>query len=85
MSEELKPCPFCGSLPKTKVAVTQSSSVEDHLDFSIYCPNCGTSKTVRQVISGFVEFLDMNTSMLEAGVLWNRRYEILDKAPGHRK
>lgn len=40
MSEELKPCPFCGS----KVEIAESSEyMSDVCDYFVYCNNCDSS------------------------------------------
>ena len=36
----LKPCPFCGQSPVTKVEVTQMGGNKDQINFLIYCPDC---------------------------------------------
>lgn len=43
MSEgiELKPCPFCGNMPKTKVKVTLNTAEFYHyIETKIFCPKC---------------------------------------------
>lgn len=51
----LKNCPFCGGIPETKVRVTQSERDEDHIAFTIYCPECGIykSKTSYRIENGY--------------------------------
>ena len=73
MSEELKRCPFCGELPRTEVEVTKMGGGEDHVDFAIHCTNCGTSKTVRLRINGFVNFFDVEKAQEQVIQAWNRR------------
>lgn len=73
MSKELKPCPFCGEMPRTEVSVTRMGGSEDHVDFSIHCTNCGTEKTVRLKIKGFVSFFDVEKAMEQATQIWNQR------------
>lgn len=59
MNEKLKPCPFCGKLPRTEMSVTKMGGGEDHVNFTIHCINCGTEKTVRLKIVVFANFLDV--------------------------
>lgn len=73
MSEELKCCPFCGELPRTEVEVTKMGGGEDHVDFSVHCTNCGTSKTVRLKINGFVYFFDVEKAQEQVIQAWNQR------------
>lgn len=70
---ELKPCPFCGAQPETDVTVTQMRDGEDHVDFSVTCPNCGVDKTVRLKIRGKCEFNIVKNAMLDAIFAWNKR------------
>lgn len=70
---ELKRCPFCGEIPRTEVRVTQMGCGEDHVDFTIHCTNCGTEKTVRLKIKGFVSFFDVEKAMEQATQIWNQR------------
>ena len=71
--EEWKTCPFCGALVVTEVRVTQMGGGTDHIDFSIVCSDCGTSKTVRLKIKGTCLFSDVYKAMYEVGEAWNRR------------
>ena len=71
--ENLKPCPFCGEPAKTEVRVTGMGGGTDTIDFSIVCPKCGTSKTVRLKIAKTCFFLDVDRAMMEVQEAWNRR------------
>jgi len=73
--EELKPCPFCGHIPETKVEVTYYGGGESHIDFSIRCTECGTSKTIRLKERGDCRFFDVDRAESEAVAAWNRREE----------
>ena len=73
MSEELKRCTFCGELPRTEVSVTKMGGGEDHVDFTIHCTNCGTEKTVRLKIKGFVNFFDVEKAQEQVTQIWNIR------------
>ena len=70
---KLKRCPFCGNLPRTEANVQQKGGMEDHVDFSIHCTECGTYKTVRLKILTFCNFLDIEKAMEDAAEAWNRR------------
>lgn len=70
---ELKPCPFCGAMPKTAVQVTEMGGSEDHVDFSVRCTKCETNKTVRLKIVTHCFFHDVEKAMDEAIKAWNRR------------
>ena len=70
---ELKRCPFCGEIPRTEVRVTQMCRGEDHVDFSVRCTNCKTSKTVRLRINGFVNFFDVEKAQEQVIQAWNQR------------
>lgn len=72
---ELKRCPFCGTLPESRVEVTQMGGETDNIDFAICCPECGTAKTVRLKISKFGYFADVDKAMSQAIDAWNRRAE----------
>lgn len=73
MSEELKPCPFCGATAETGVRVTQKGGSEDHVDFSVACTKCGTDKTVRLKIAKKCFFLDVEKAMDQVIKAWNTR------------
>ena len=73
MSRELKPCPFCGELPRTEVSVTRMGGSEDHVDFTIHCTNCGTEKTVRLKIVAYAKFLDVEKAQEQVIQAWNQR------------
>lgn len=70
---ELKPCPFCGAMPKTEVQGTKMDGLEDHVDFSVRCTKCATDKTVRLKIVTPCFFHDVENAMYEARKAWNRR------------
>lgn len=69
---ELKRCPFCGSIPGTEVRVTQMGGGTDHVDFSIVC-ECGIYKTVRLKIARTAVFLDVEKAMQDVQNAWNQR------------
>ncbi len=76
---DLKPCPFCGSSPRTEVRVTQMGGDTDNIDFSIVCEECGTSKTFRMKIVKKAYFLDVEKAMELAANAWNQRAEMEDE------
>lgn len=77
----LKPCPFCGGIPETKVIVTQSGGGEDHITFTVYCPVCGVykSKTSYRTENGYKSagsvrtFEDVIETMDLVTGCWNQR------------
>ena len=75
MKDEIKRCPFCGALPRTEVSVTKMGGMEDHVDFSIHCTNCGVSKTVRLKIVAHANFIDVDKAESEVITAWNQRAE----------
>lgn len=70
---ELKECPFCGTIPQTKVAVTRMGGDENHISFTISCPNCGVYKTVVLKFAKYVPFTDVDKAESEAIKIWNKR------------
>ena len=70
---ELKSCPFCGALPRTEMSIVTMGGVEDQVDFSIHCPNCGTTKTVRLKINAYATFFDVDKAEEKVIEEWNRR------------
>jgi Lar family restriction alleviation protein len=79
MSDEIKRCPFCGALPRTEVSVTKMGGMEDHVDFSIHCTNCGVSKTVRLKIVAYANFIDVDKAESDVINAWNQRAEEEDE------
>lgn len=75
MSDELKlkPCPFCGSLPQTRVEIASMGGGSDRIDFSIVCDKCGTQKGVRLYTTEGKTFADVQESMEMVTEIWNRR------------
>ena len=43
MSEELKPCPFCGEKAKFQIITRNSSYMQKGFSFNITCSRCGVS------------------------------------------
>lgn len=71
--DELKRCPFCGSLPRTEIEITKKGGCEDHVDFRIHCAECGVYKSVRLRINAYCHFVDAENAMNSVIELWNRR------------
>ena len=72
---DLKPCPFCGSSPRTEVRVTQMGGDTDNIDFGVVCTQCGTSKTYRMKIVKRAYFQEAERAMELAISAWNQRAE----------
>lgn len=71
--ERLKPCPVCGQLPRTEMSVVTMGGVEYQVDFSVHCPNCGTTKTMRVKINAYATYLDVDKAEEQVIEAWNRR------------
>lgn len=70
---ELKSCPFCGTLPRTEMSIVNMGGVEDQVDFSIHCHNCGITKTVRLKFNAYASFFDVDKAEEQVVEAWNRR------------
>lgn len=68
---ELKPCPFCGTKPETRVSYTEIHYTL-RLEAEVCCPECGCRKSVRfeVVNTPFEEFEYQFSAAIDA---WNRR------------
>ena len=66
MSEELKPCPFCGKQPERKIY-----GQAGYIVAKIECPKCGTCKTVST--GRGTTFFDVEVAMDKVKKVWNRR------------
>lgn len=76
MSEELKPCPFCGSIPNCGVEFCQSSCSDVHLAATVKCISCGVYK--RKIFkasesSKLIPFMDYENVFEEVIKDWNER------------
>ena len=72
MNKELKPCPFCGEAPTTAINYSRCGGGELELVFSVVCPNCKTSKSVRKEVEG--KTFDIYVEQMKAAIKkWNRR------------
>ena len=68
--EKLKPCPFCGGDPKTRVDYLYNVC-ELILRFSVEC-NCGVKRTLTKKVcsDSFDKYIKIMDETIE---LWNRR------------
>ena len=74
MMNELKPCPFCGSDPKTIVDYDQVGG--DHFVISTYvrCPKCGVYKRRSTDMKG-ASFTDFENVFAQTIFEWNNRVD----------
>ena len=75
LNEVLKPCPFCGETPTTKVNLSRCGAGELELKYSVVCPKCKTVKTIIIESEG-KSFKDHITNMNTTINLWNQRAEV---------
>lgn len=68
----LKPCPFCGTAPTTRIDYVRCGDGKLEMEFAVVCPECRTIKRVIKEVSG-VQFEEYNIAMKEAEKLWNQR------------
>ena len=74
--EELKPCPFCGSMPKCGTEFYESHGVEVKLAAVVECTGCGIRKRVIFKASEpitYVPFFDFDNAFSAVLDDWNRR------------
>lgn len=74
--EELKSCPFCGSIPKCGVEFYSSCGAEVKLSAVVECTGCGIRK--REIFKAtdnvtFIPFLDYEKAFSEVIKEWNTR------------
>ena len=73
---ELKPCPFCGSIPNCGVEFYKICGVEIKLSAVVECTGCGTRK--REIFKAtdnvsFVPFCDYEKAFSKVIKEWNTR------------
>ena len=72
LKEELKPCPFCGTEPKTAINYVRCGGEELTLAYSVFCPACKITK--RFVINSeglsFKEYVEAMNNVI---IMWNCR------------
>ena len=73
---ELKPCPFCGREPITRISFrcSPAGAVKASVDVYIKCPKCHCTRNVVLELCD-TTFEQANTAMQNAIEAWNRRYE----------
>ena len=75
---ELKPCPFCGSIPQCGVEFYESRGTEIKLAATVKCTGCGIRKTnifkATENMS-LVPFYDYDNAFEEVIKQWNMRAE----------
>ena len=70
---ELKPCPFCGAIPKTETSYISCGGGLT-MRATVYCSVCGCSKTVK--FDGLEKPFDVyKGAFIGAIEEWNRRAE----------
>ena len=73
---ELKPCPFCGSIPQCGVDFCESRGTEIKLAATVECTGCGIRK--RKIFKAtvnfsYVPFSDYDNAFEEVIRAWNTR------------
>lgn len=73
---ELKPCPFCGSIPQCGVEFYSTYGGEVKLSAVVECTGCGIRKRnifkVTDSVS-FIPFYDYDNAFAEVIKEWNKR------------
>lgn len=71
---ELKPCPFCGSEPVTRIYPLHSLKGKSKVEILVRCPECGTSKSITVTEEEKpLTFNDIYIAIEQCEELWNRR------------
>lgn len=75
---ELKPCPFCGSIPQSGVDFYESCGKSVILAATVECTGCGIRK--RKIFKAtdnvsYVSFYDYDNAFEEVIKAWNMRVE----------
>lgn len=75
MSDVLKPCPWCGEIPKSGVDFYESCGSEVKLAAIVYCPKCGANR--REIFKATdvnpVPFFTYEVAFDHVKQAWNRR------------
>ncbi len=69
---KLKPCPFCGRLATTRIAVVRGTAA-DRIRFSACCPACRIE--LHTDIENYDSFEEAEKAAKRAIEAWNRRAE----------
>ena len=72
VNTDLKPCPFCGALPRTNIRWRSCDGHDLILEFSVRCDKCGISRGCQEEVNNevFGTYIDSMNKALE---LWNER------------
>ena len=72
---ELKPCPFCGSIPQCGVDFYESRGTEVKLAAIVECTGCGIrkKKIFKATDISYVPFYDYDNAFEEVVQAWNKR------------
>lgn len=75
LREDLKPCPFCGTLPTTAINYSRCGGGELRLTYSVVCPRCKITKSLGKESEGksFKEYINAMNSVI---TIWNSRVEV---------
>lgn len=78
--KDLKPCPFCGGGPVSRVEVTYTAGLRDStIVFSVRCKNCGVMKSTCLRTPEGDSFQHVENAIAYAVNCWNERaYETED-------
>ena len=71
--EDLKRCPFCGSLPITRVYVSRMGTDGDSINFDVKCEKCGAYKSSRLNLCRVAPYVDVEKAMNTTIEKWNMR------------
>lgn len=69
---ELKPCPFCGAEPMTRVCDCYRSMQKVTLSFAVICPRCAVRRSIGVELCD-TDFGKVRQAMNEAEEAWNTR------------
>lgn len=67
MTQELKPCPFCGG--KAKIQTIRTNTIPTHAKHYCYCKKCFAAG------QAFSDYENDGSSVFKAISAWNRRVE----------
>lgn len=73
---ELKPCPFCGAMPRSGVEFYEKCGADIKLSAVVECPSCHIKKReIFKACEGYVlvPMSDYNKAFTRVVEAWNRR------------